>query len=84
MLKGTSKCLSKLLKRFRTIESTLSLHVTSIDHASHVHVKTYTNGQKLQNCSSKIRVQGKGKMLITPPGHPQKLRLLDARINNSI
>ena len=33
---------------------------------------------------AKIEYRARGKMLITPPGHPQKLRLLDARINNSI
>ena len=59
------------MKRFRTNESTLSLHVTSIDHASHVHVKTYTSGQKLQTVLAKYEYRAQGKMLITPPGHPQ-------------
>ena len=41
------------LKRFLTFESILSLHVTSIDHASHVHVKTTQVDQKLQTVLAK-------------------------------
>ena len=63
--------LGATVKRFRTFESTLSLHVTTIHHASHVDVKTYTSGQKLQTALAKYEYRAQGKMLITPPGHPQ-------------
>ena len=60
----TARC-SATMKRFLTFESTLSLHVTTIHHASHVDVKTYTSGQKLQTALAKYEYRAQGKMLIT-------------------
>ena len=62
----TARC-SATMKRFRTFESTLSLNVTTIDHALHVDVKTYTSGQKLQTALAKYEYRAQGKTLISTP-----------------